>query len=635
MYAFFTTLPIIDLQQRQTSGPFAGLYVDNPFAGGGITSGSNPWQTFELMLNDEDVNRYIVSSRVNYNAYSSAAQNLQLSYVGGIDRSTTEAYLLAPSNLQFQRPGTNRGIFPGTAIQGNGSDRLNNHAANLVHTLTGWSKYLTATTSVGLQAEDRSTIDYNVIGRGLIPGQVTASPATNTTVTNTRAAVLNQAFYAQEEVLALDERLLISAAVRGERSSVNGDYKKLHYFPRVAASYRVPTTMFGGFGDFVSEFKLRAAYGQSGNQPAYGEKFITLTNAGQIGGQTALIQAATLGNPNVTPERLSEQEYGTEISMWRERVRLEGTYFNRRVTDLLVRPFLASSSGVNTQVINGGVMTSKGLEAGVTLIPVQMRAGSSDLSWTSRTTYFTNDTKIESFPVGVRPFTVLGGGFGASFGRLRQTAGYPVSMIWGNKTIVCPAVTVGACAGRPGAIVTVDTALGDANPDFTMGFSNEIAWGNLTLSSVLDWRKGGLISSLSLFSFDDGAVTWDFDDPAPAGEICPSTNLPCTTTTLGPRRLEKMGNFVHVPAYLLDGSYVKIRELSLSYDVPTRYLQQIPALNTRNLRLSLSGRNLAIFSDYNGFDPEGNNGGNNVARMVDLAQWPSTRNVFFSVDIGF
>lgn len=639
MYAFFTSLPIIDLKQRNATGNFAGMYIDNPFCGG-VRTCSNPWQTFDMLQNNEDVNRYIVSGRVNFNAFTSAAQNLQFSYVGGLDKVSTENYGLAPPRLQFQRPGTNKGTFPGTAIQGNGSERLNNHAGNLVHSLTGWSQYFTATTSAGLQYEERFNVDYNLIGRGLIPGQVNASGATNIDVTNFRTLVRNQAFYAQEEILTLNERLLLNAAVRGERSSVNGDQKKLYYFPRVAASYRVPSDFIPG--GYISELKLRGATGSSGNQPNYGEKFVTLTNAGQIGGSTALIQAATLGNPNIKPERLRENEFGLDASLFRERVRFEGTYYDRKVTDLLLRPTLAPSSGVFQQVINGGVMTSRGMELGLTVIPVQQRFGARDFSWTSRVTYFSNENAIKSFPTGVKPFLTgtAAGGFGPAFGRLRYTTGYPLTTIWGNKTFICPTgVTVGVCSTRGGQLVTVDTALGDANPDYMMGFSNDFSWGNLTLSSVFDLRKGGLVSNMSTFSFDDGQNTWDYDKPVPAGVRCPTStdlNAACTSKTLGEWRVENWRSGANTPALLEDGSFVKLRELTLSYDVPASMLVNVPGLSARTMRMNVSGRNLVMWTKYNGFDPEMNNGGALLpARFVDLAQWPPTRNFFFSVDIGF
>jgi hypothetical protein len=83
----------------------------------------------------------------------------------------------------------------------------------------------------------------------------------------------------------------------------------------------------------------------------------------------------------------------------------------------------------------------------------------------------------------------------------------------------------------------------------------------------------------------------------------------------------------------MDGSYTKVREVSLSWDVPRNMLSRLKAVNTA--RLNLSGRNLFIISGYNGFDPEVNNGGQQVARFVDLAPWPPTRSIFLSIDLGF
>ena len=102
----------------------------------------------------------------------------------------------------------------------------------------------------------------------------------------------------------------------------------------------------------------RAAIGQSGNQPAYGERFLAVTSAGLIDGKPAFIQSSTIGNQNVQPERLTETEFGIDASLFSERVRAEATYYDRSITDLLVRPALAPSSGVTTSVVNGGKMST-------------------------------------------------------------------------------------------------------------------------------------------------------------------------------------------------------------------------------------------------------------------------------------
>ena len=417
----------------------------------------------------------------------------------------------------------------------------------------------------------------------------------------------NQAYYAQEDLLTLGEKLLLSAAVRTERSSVNGDSKKFYTFPRFGASYRI-VRPFSAIG----EIKLRGTVGQAGNQPNYGERFLTLTNGGLIGGQTGLIQAASIGNPTIRPERLIESEFGFDGSFLDDRAQLEVTFFNRDISDLLVRPLLAQSSGVNQEVINGGSMRTRGTEIGVTIAPIESRTNG--LTWTSRTTYQQNSAKILKFAPGVLPFTIgAAGGFGTAYGRLKFSPGNSVSAIYGNRQ-------------NADGTVSRDIVLADANPKFSMAFSNDLTWHNFRVGTVVDWRQGGTVSNLTLNLYDEGNTTWDYDKPSPD---------PAIGATLGAYRYNKWAGGTNTSVYLFDGSFVKVREITLAYDVPSQRLGALDRFGVRTTNLSVSGRNLFIISGYNGFDPEVNNGGNVVARFVDLAQYPPSRSFFFTVALGF
>ncbi len=132
IYGFAYTPAIIDLQQRDA----LGQYVLNPFAGGGTLGGSNPFQTFDLMQNNEDVYRLIFSGKANWAAYSGEKNTLNFSVQGGADRYSNENYIRAPQDLQFQRAGTTEGgSFPGAIIQGNGTERLTNVTTSAVSAL--------------------------------------------------------------------------------------------------------------------------------------------------------------------------------------------------------------------------------------------------------------------------------------------------------------------------------------------------------------------------------------------------------------------------------------------------------------------------------------------------------------------
>ena len=602
LYGFAYTPNILDLRQRDA----AGNYIFNPFGGSPLNI-SNPFQTFDIMRNNEDVYRVIGNGTVNYQAWTSARNDLRFTLVAGVDRYSSQNFELAPPSLQFEQPGTNEGTFPGASIQGNGSTQLVNSTLSGVWTFTPNNRWFSATTSAGTQYFTRQLADYTIIAQGLTPSVTAATGAVHTTTADSLVAQRNLAYYAQEDFLTLSEKLLLSAALRAERASVNGDPQKFYTFPRFGASYRLVRPVPG-----INEIKLRGTVGQSGNQPNYGERFLTLTNGGQIGGQTGLIQALSIGNPNVRPERQTETEFGFDGSLLDDRAQVEFTVFNRDISDLLVRPLLAPSTGVNQMVINGGSMRTRGTEVGLTLVPIESRTNG--LTWTSRTTYQQNSAKILSFAPGVLPFTIgAAGGFGTAYGRLKFSPGNSVSAIYGNRQ-------------NADGTVSRDIVLADANPYYTMAFANDLTWSDFRLGTVVDYRKGGTISDLTLNLQDEGNTTWDYDHPSPDKTI---------GATLGAYRYNKWGGGTNTSMYLADGSFVKIREVTLSYDVPQQRLARLQQFGVRSSSLSISGRNLFIISPYNGFDPEVNNGGNVVVRFVDLAPYPPSRSFFFTVNLGF
>jgi TonB-dependent SusC/RagA subfamily outer membrane receptor len=602
LYGFAYTPNVLDLRQRDA----AGNYVINPFGGSPLNI-SNPFQTFDIMRNNEDVYRVIANGTMNFQAWTTSRNDLRFTVVAGVDRYSNQNFELAPPSLQFEQPGTNEGTFPGASIQGNGSTQLLNSTISGVWTFTPNRRWFSATTSAGTQYGDRQLADYTIVAQGLTPSVVAATGAVHTTTFDSLVTQRNEAYYAQEDFLTLSEKLLLSAAVRTERSSVNGDPQKFYTFPRFGASYRLVRPVSG-----INEIKLRGTIGQSGNQPNYGERFLTLTNGGQIGGQTGLIQALSIGNPTIRPERQTESEFGFDASLLDDRAQLEVTLFNRDISDLLVRPLLAPSSGVNQMVINGGSMRTHGTEVGVTIVPIESRTNG--LTWTSRTTYQQNSSKILSFAPGVLPFTIgAAGGFGTAYGHLKFSPGNSVSAIYGNRQ-------------NADGTVSRDIVLADANPYYTMAFSNDLAWRNFHLGTVADYRKGGTISNLTLNLQDEGNTTWDYDKPSPDKTI---------GATLGAYRYNKWGGGTNTSPYLSDGTFVKIREVTLSYDVPQQRLARLEQFGVRSTSLSISGRNLFIISGYNGFDPEVNNGGNVVVRFVDLAPYPPSRSFFFTVNLGF
>lgn len=594
LYGFAYTPSIIDLRKKDEKGN----YVLNPYPSG-YRAGANAFQTFDLMQNDEDIYRIIAAARLTYNPWTSNRFNLTITADAGTDHYNNENYSFFPPTIQFQAPGSQRGgTLPGVAIQGQGTETNANYQVSGVLSSNLYS-WMSGTTSVGAQQSENYTNSYNIIGRGLGPQQYNAAGAAQSLVEQAKTRVINQSYYGQQELLMFGEKLYVNGAMRFERSSVNGDPAKYFTYPRFSASYRFLEPF-----RLVNELKLRGSYGESGNQPIFGQRYITIANYGLIGGNPGYGQTATVGSPNIQPERMKETEGGFDMTLWNQRVNLEATYYKRQISDLLVTPNIAGSNGVTNTTVNGGEMEVKGYEWGVTVVPYQ----TDRFSWTSRTSWQQNTSKITSFPPGVLPFSIAGGGFGNAYGRLRFRPGYSVSTIYGNFK-------------RPDGTVKSDTALADANPKYLMSFSNDFTWRAFTVNVLADYRHKGYLSNLTLNLNDEGFTTWDYEDKSP-------DNRP-----LGQYRYETWAGGNNTRVYLEPGSYFKLREISASYEIPRNWYARFSAI--QNARISFSGRNLFIISPYNGYDPEANNAGNRIVRLVDLAPFPPARSYFLSVDLGF
>ena len=581
-YMVFPFTPsFLNLEQRAD-----GTFPVHPF------QASNPLQTAALMKNDEIVWRFIGTGRLNIDAWSNETQSLQFVASGGADYFSQKNDLFFPPELQFE-PVDGQ---PGTSLLSN-SDNLNvNTGLNGIHRFTPASGALTATTSFGTTYANRDLNVARVVSRNLVGGLRIIDAGTTINVRQVHQRVEDLSAFAQEEVLLMNEKLLLTAGVTADRSSVNSDPKKMFVYPKVAGSYRLDVPV-----SILDAVKFRLAYGESGNQPLYGQKFTPLVATENLNGLPGLVVDGTVGSTNLKPERQHEIEGGFDLTMLRNRGTIEFSLFQKNVTDLLLQRTLAPSSGFATEIFNGGKLRTKGVELGVQVVPLM----SQDFQWLFRTTYFSNRSTIVSLPVP----TFRTGGFGTSLGAFEIRQGASSTQIVGNDSI----------AGDASIVVR---KIGDANPDFVMSFGNELQWKRFKAYGLLDWQKGGDIINLTKFLYDLGQNTADYADPI-AGN----------TLTVGEQRL---ADFPHkTKVYVEDGSFLKLREVTLSYELPPNILSRVWGSGHR-ATLSLSGRNLFTSTKYTGLDPEVSNFGNqNIARNIDVAPFPPSRSFWFGAEIVF
>jgi TonB-linked SusC/RagA family outer membrane protein len=570
-----------------------GVYPANPF------ERSNPLQTLALMENDEDVWRFITSARVEVTAARSANHDLRFIGLAGADFFQQKNDLFFPPELQFEDDDG----FPGTTLISN-SDNLNlNVNGSVVWSYVPTSGSAQLTTSAGVQYETSDLDIARITARDLTGGQRNIDNATNVTVRQDRSRIEDLGFYLQEEVLFLNERLLLTGGFRADQSSANSDDTKLYFFPKAAGSYRIPVE-----GGAVDAVKFRVAYGESGNQPLFGQKFTPLdatNNIGGIGGLTVpgSVLDANVGAGDLRPERQREIEGGVDLAMFGQRTTLEFTVYQKNISDLLLTRRLAPSTGFSQEIFNAGKLRTRGAEVSLGIVPVQTR----DLTWVFRTNFFLSRSEVTELPVP--SFIPASAGFGVGLGVIRIREGESATQLVGNV---------------PGDAGPEEAKVGDVNPDFKMSFNNDISYKGLNLYFLWDWQQGGDIVNLTRLLYDAGGITSDWDEPTQGG-----------TSSAGLDRL-LAGPLVggDTRLYVEPATFVKLRELTLSYQLPQSVTQSLGPV--RDMRLSFSARDLLTFSDYTGIDPEVSNFGNQpTGRNIDVAPFPPSRSFWFGIDLGF
>lgn len=574
-----------------------GSFPVNPF------ERSNPLQTVDLFENDETVWRIIQSLSLDLDLLRGQTNSLRALATAGVDFFTQKNVLFAPPELQFE---PNDGLA-GTSMLSNSTNRSISLSANVIFSrnTAGYS----STTTWGVQYADRELDIGRTTAQGLTAGQQNVNSGVQTTVNQFRSQIRDLGFFLQEELLILNERLFLSAGIRTDRSSVNGDGSNQFYYPKAAASYR-----FDDVTNWLDGLKFRFAVGWSGNQPLYGQKFTALLATGNVGGISGLVVGGRAGDLGLEPERQREIEAGVDLTLFDGKAQIEITAFQKNITDLILQRTVAPSTGFATQIFNGGEARVRGLEIGIFATPISTR----NFNWISRTTYFRDYSTMLDLPVPA--FET--GGFGTSLGAFRIEEGASLTQIISQ-------------IGQDASGNTIVAKVGDATPTFRIGFSNDFSYGNFTLGSVLDWSEGNSVINLTRFLADAGQNSADYLTNQKPRTFSDAAG---TTATLGDGqfRIQNRGTGKDTRGYIEDASYVKIREISISYNISGDLLRTILGNTVESGRLTLSGRNLYTFTDYSGVDPEVSNFGNqSIARNIDVAPFPPSRSIWFAIDLIF
>ncbi|WP_353267506.1 SusC/RagA family TonB-linked outer membrane protein [Gemmatimonas sp.] len=554
---------------------------------------SNPLQTIDQFKNGENVWRNITTGRLTADLMTGERQTLQFIAFGGVDLLNQSNLIYSPPTLQFEPVDG----LPGTSGNSKTTNLQRNLNLNMVHGWTPNSSFK-VTSQVGTQFEDRDFNQTRASAQNLLGGLEVVTSGTVRDIDESRLRVQDFGVFAQTEAL-WNEKLLLTVGARADRSSNNGDPGKFFLFPKAASSYRFPNLLEG----IIDEAKLRVAYGETGNQPLYGQKFTNL-DLSSVGGLGAFRVGSVRAASDLRPERQREFEGGIDLNLLRNRATFAVTGFRRNISDLLITRTLAPTTGFSSETSNGAEMQVTGAEVSINAFPVQTPT----FSWSSRLNWGTNRSKVTSLPV---PTFLLGT---PQVGAVRIEQGKSATQLIGNDTLP-----------QSGGRVVVPVVMGDGNPLWTAGLSNEVRYKGISLYALVDQQKGGMLANGTWRHYDLGQNSRDYDEVDALGRKVGEVRR---TSYLQVTRI-----------YYQDASYIKLREVTLGWDLPQAWTAALLS-GASNAKLSLSGRNLVWWTKFRGGDPEAQNfGAGNVPDAIqrnrELAAYPASRSFWLNFSVDF
>lgn len=394
------------------------------------------------------------------------------------------------------------------------------------------------------------------------------------------------------------------------------------FYGKITGSFVVSDLGFwkNNIGGTISSFKVRGALGDAGGLNAIGSySRFQQAVAGQFLDRSAFTPSTTITNPNIQPERMRELEIGSDIGFLKDRVSLGFTWYSQEITDLIVQYVVASSSGGTARLDNIGTMTNKGIELALGASLVKK----ADWGWDVNLVYSRNRNQVSKLgspriqianATGAPVWHVEGEPASVFFGTYfaRDANGNPLLnsagqfyQERGNATTNEPFRDINGEPFQTGVNSgVIRKIIGDPNPDYTASFSSTGRFKNFSLSVLLDAVQG-----FDVFNADrrtrQGIGNGEYAEREMKGEL--PRGYIWSMYSIEEWRIE-------------DGSFVKLRELSLNYTFP----QIIKGIS--NIQLSLIGRNLYSWDSYEGYDPE-TNAGNNSDRFrgTDFGNVPIPR----------
>ncbi len=659
-----------EFDNRQYLDPNTGFHQSYRFRNpteASLTTGrgyDNPFFTLENAGNRSEVGRFIGNVNLEWNALDW----LRLNYTLGVDYFEDDRIEALPFTSSTNPVGQ--------VIRFTNNNREIDH--NLIavasHDVADW---LTTRVTLGQNLNARRYRSVYALGEGLIAPTPLALQNTLTAAPPTEFRSLRhvEGYFGQAE-LDLYDQLYLTLGLRNDGFSTFGESDRRANYPKASLAWSFTTLMEqqGMSVPGLTFGKLRLAYGETGREPpvyqtitalsgttSFGSGFGDAINSSQ-GGQGGLTTGFTLGNENLKPERNRETEVGLDLGLFAGRVDFGVTWYDRNSEDvILTLPINQSQLGAGQRLANAARISNTGIEA---TLSTQLVARE-DVAWTVGLNFGRNRGRVDELAEGIEFIGYNLEGFGGSGGS--STVGYAPGVIRGFDFARCGITsdnfsigggqTLGdACAGQPRGALYVGTngrpiadpterVIADPNPDWTGGLSTTLQlFRRWTFGAIADVRQGnevwnGTRSSLYAFGTHEDTEYWR-ERSATVRDLLghryptifgPGVDTPTFTDAVGAQSWFTGPGGIGGPRaqFVEDGSFVKLRELSISYLADQPWVRQRLGLTSIDVRLA--GRNLVTWTDYTGLDPETSLGGAEyLTQGFDFFNNPQTRSFVLS-----
>ncbi|HPE58429.1 MAG TPA: SusC/RagA family TonB-linked outer membrane protein, partial [Bacteroidales bacterium] len=410
-------------------------------------------------------------------------------------------------------------------------------------------------------------------------------------------------------------KYILSLTARADGSSKFGENNRYGFFPAAAVAWRISEEAFMENTGIISDLKLRGSYGLTGNDGISDYASLGLYGGGYNYGGNSGIAPVQLPNPDLKWETTTQTNFGFDLGVFDERITLNTDFYINKTKDLLLDRPIPSSNGFTSITSNIGTMENKGIEIVLNAIIIDK-----SFKWNISGNYAANRNKVTSLYED-QPIDDLGRGGN------RVEVGEPIGIFYGYRCLGVDPTTgnlVYDDINGDGQITSDDrTKTGDPNPDFTYGLTNLFAYKNFQLSVFLQGTYGndiynGAMLYLGNLTAEDNQIAKMLNRWKQPGDI---TDVP------------RVGDQLTSSRFLEDGSFIRIKNVTLSYDFNKSWLDRI---KIKTARLYVSIQNLYTFTEYTGMDPEVNYyGASNLVMGTDFFTYPQARTVLLGLNLGF